>query len=110
MRLAHILCLAPLSFTLSLKKRERGVGVRAMPRLDTRWKNYAQEKNIPEATRIVAARNAYVFHFRGGTLDSANCKNGWLDCATWQVDHRPDMASEWFSPEAMGLERGKGRV
>jgi hypothetical protein len=70
---------------------------------DTRWKNYAQEKNLPSTTRIVAARQAYAHHFRGGTLDSASCKNGWLDCAVWQVHHRPDMASEWFKPNEQGL-------
>ena len=70
---------------------------------DTRWKNYAQEKNIPPTTRIVAARQAYAYHFRGSTLDSASCKNGWLDCAVWQVNHRPDMASEWFKPADHGL-------
>ena len=70
---------------------------------DTRWKNYAQEKNLPLTTRIVAARQAFAFHFRGGTLDSASCKNGWLDCAVWQVNHRPDMASEWFKPDEHGL-------
>ena len=70
---------------------------------DTRWKNYAQEKNLPPTTRIVAARQAFAYHFRGGTLDSASCKNGWLDCAVWQVNHRPDMASEWFKPNEHGL-------
>ena len=70
---------------------------------DTRWKNYAQEKNLPPTVKIAASQQAYVHHFRGGTLDSANCKNGWLDCATWQEGHRPDMASEWFKPEDEGL-------
>jgi len=71
---------------------------------DTRWKNYAQEKNLPPGARLGALRNAYVHHFRGGTLDSASCKNGWLDCAVWQQDHRPDMESQWWTAKTDGLE------
>jgi len=69
---------------------------------DTRWKNYAQEENTPPA-RMGGVRGAYVYHFRGSTLDSASCKNGWLDCATWQTNHRPDMESGWWKAEPEGL-------
>lgn len=31
-----------------------------------------------------ASSNSFVFHFRGSTLEAGPCKNGWLDCATWQ--------------------------
>lgn len=75
---------------------------------DTRWKNYAQEKHLNDyakgrPAKIVALRHAYVYHYRGGTLDSRNCKNGWLDCATWQQNHRPDMASKWWDPKKDGI-------
>ena len=75
---------------------------------DTRWKNYGQEKHLNDfartrPARVVGLRHAYVYHYRGGTLDSRNCKNGWLDCATWQTNHRPDMASKWWTPEKNGV-------
>ena len=48
--------------------------------------------------------NSFVFHFRGSTLEPGPCKNGWLDCASWQANHRPDMDSAWFSSKEAGLE------
>jgi hypothetical protein len=52
-----------------------------------------------KGARMGGAKGAYVHHFRGGTLDSASCKNGFLDCATWQENHRPDTPSDWFVPD-----------
>ena len=68
---------------------------------DTRWKNYNQEKSLMESAnpRVEVALNSFVYHFRGSTLEPGPCKNGWLDCATWQTGHRPDMASPWFKPD-----------
>jgi hypothetical protein len=75
---------------------------------DTRWKNYNQEKSLEDRTHLtpVGVQNAFVFHFRGSTLEPGPCKNGWLDCATWQTNHRPDMDSPWWKEKAAGLARG----
>lgn len=60
---------------------------------DTRWKNFGQEAELSKRTRtkVEYAPDAYVFHFRGGTLGAKACQNGHKDCATWQKDHRPDV-------------------
>ena len=60
---------------------------------DTRWKNFGQEAELSKRTRtkVEYAPDAYVFHFRGGTLGAKACQNGHKDCATWQKNHRPDV-------------------
>ena len=59
--------------------------------------NYGQESHLKDTHKemsITGCYNSYAYHFRGSTLLSAACKNGWLDCAPWQKNHRPDMVSE----------------
>ena len=70
------------------------------------WMNYGQETELKERNHhmeILGAQNAFAYHYRGGTLPAGPCKNGWLDCASWQVGHRPDMKSTWWDPSAVGL-------
>mmetsp|Transcript_8239 Transcript_8239/g.12580 ORF Transcript_8239/g.12580 Transcript_8239/m.12580 type:complete len:107 (-) Transcript_8239:25-345(-) len=43
-----------------------------------------------QRTFVGHVTDAYVYHFRGGTLPARLCKNGRLDCATWQRNHRAD--------------------
>ena len=46
------------------------------------------------AQNIAGCLNSFAYHYRGSTLVSGACKNGWLDCAPWQKHHRPDMLKD----------------
>lgn len=64
---------------------------------NTRWMNYGQEahlKNTHPDMNIAGCLNSFAYHYRGSTLVSGACKNGWLDCAPWQKNHRPDMLKD----------------
>ena len=51
--------------------------------------NFGQEADLKERTKLPTLLHTGVFvhHYRGQTLGL--CKNGQVDCATWQVGHKP---------------------